>query len=616
MSNAYLKFYYDNVIGLLSKESLQLVYTDNLPAPAAIDLRNRILYIRNIDEMDNLDLTLSLIVHEIGHALFTNATPQQLAKMPMHIIFNIIEDGYIERMVCRKYPGLKSYLYKLFEHYFLGETYGDGNKVTQICNILNYNCKGIKYNYVLDYPHFVLDEDIEFLKAIELMTDSSYSARYKRFQALQLMLKKYAEDEQEEKDKSDSDNSDNNDTQTCDTNDEARASGLEDTDNKSDDSDTVDDVEIEDLSDLLDDNFKDHHEECGINECDLDESKIISGNNSYEIIDLEKYFMNTKEVHIHKIFDKIWNNAKITSQQYINKFNILKNASNYVKSKDQHKGNIDPLKIFTHKWNDNIFTKTTIEPQQTNHHFMIAIDWSASMQPVVDKLFEQLCDIIYFCDVCEISCEVVLFTTDLISASKCRIIELLDTRKTDIWNIRKNIQELFKCDAILRTYLLKKCSSDGKTNNILLSNVKKILEDNNKKLNAHPSFRDNTLLNGTSILLTTLWCHEKLSLSTAERKSLILLTDGEDSNIDSFNFCGVEYKNDKEADFAKKCTLRVNTFFKENYNHSNLCIGYGQGTGYTYIEKNISESFTDYVMIHNMAKLDKTIIDKIIKTII
>ena len=55
MSNAYLKFYYDNVIGLLSKESLQLVYVDTLPAPAALDLRNRILYIRNIDETEELE---------------------------------------------------------------------------------------------------------------------------------------------------------------------------------------------------------------------------------------------------------------------------------------------------------------------------------------------------------------------------------------------------------------------------------------------------------------------------------------------------------------------------------------------------------------------------------
>lgn len=612
MSNEYLKFYYDNIIGLLSKESLQLVYTDNLPAPAAIDLRNRILYIHNIDEMDNLDLTLSLIVHEIGHALYTNATPQQLTKMPMHIIFNIIEDGYIERMVCKKYPGLKSYLYKLFEYYFLGETYGDGNKVTQICNILNYNCKGIKYYKVLDYPDFVLDEDIDFLKAIELMTDVSYSARYKRFQSLQSMLKKYAEEEpQKEKDKCDDNN---NDTQTSDTDD--TVNGLEDINKSDTESDSSTDVEIEDIFDWLDDNFKDHHAKCGINECDLDDISIISGKNSYEIINLEKHFMNTKEIHIHKIFDKIWNNAKINSQHYINRFNILKNANNYVKSKDQYKGNIDPLKIFTHKWNDNIFAKTTIEPQQTNHHFIIAIDWSASMQPIVDKLFEQLCDIVHFCIVCEISCEVVLFTTDIVSATRCRIIQLLDTRTTDVWNIRKNIQELFKCDAILRTYLLKKCTNDGKTNNVLLSNVKKILEDNNKKLSAHPSFRDNTILNGTSILLTTLWCHEKLALSTAERKSLILLTDGEDSNIDSFNFCGVEYKNENNTDFVQKCTLNVNTFFKENYNHSNLCIGYGKGTGCIHIEKKINESFTNYVMIDNITKLDKTIIDKIIKTIV
>lgn len=632
MSNAYLKFYYDNVIGLLSKESLQLVYVDTLPAPAALDLRNRILYIRNIDETEDLDLVLSLIVHEIGHALFTNATSDQLNKMPMHIIFNIIEDGYIERMVCKKYPGLKSYLYKLFDYYFLGETYTEGNKITQICNILNYNCKGIKYNHILEYPHFVEPEDIEFLKDIELMCDSAYTKRYKRFLALQQILKKYNEDvEQEQKSDSSKDTtstSDNNnedaDTQegASDVSDEKvqeinEGIGLEDAQEGNGNKDDEDEELVqEDISDMLDDSFNDHHKKSGLEDCELQNQKMLSSDNICDIIDLQKYFMNTKEQHIHKIFDKIWNNSRINSLPFINKFNILKNADNYVKTKDQYKGNIDPLKIFTHKWNDNLFTKTTIQPQQTNHHFIIALDWSASMAPIIDKLYEQLCDILHFCNVCDISCEVVLFTTDIFSAAKCRIIQLADTRKSSIFDIRKNIQELFKCDPILRTYLMKKCTSDGKTNNILLSNVKKILEDNNKKLNANLSFRDYTTLNGTSILSTTLWCHERLVLCTAQRKSLILLTDGEDGNIDSFNFRGIQYTNNKDINFAKIHTLEVNTFFKEEYGHANLCIGYGRGTGFTSIEKNISESFTDYVMIHNISKLDKIIIDKIIKTIV
>lgn len=621
MNKKYLKFYYDNIIGLLSKESLQLIYTHDLPAPAAFNIKNRILYIKMLDEDDsNVDLTIALIIHEIGHALFTNPTENQMNKMPMNIIFNIIEDGYIERMICKIYPGLKQHLYFLFKEYFLNvEDKKPSNKITQICNVLNYNCKGIKYNHILKYPDFVLDEDVEFLKNVEMLHDKSYSVRYNVHLEVQKLLKKYAEDEEKNTSKNKQNNSQDGIQQ------ETEDKISDNTQNENDQQETQNDSENHitesiidscDVSDFLDDSFIDHHEESNIYEAsDIDKNKNVKSYTEYEIIPIKKYFMNTKNSHIHKVFDKLWNNSKINSLPFINKFNILKNADDYVKTSHQYKGTVDPLKIYTHRWSDNIFVKNIIQHNQTNHHFIIALDWSASMSPNIDKLFEQVCDIINFCDVCDISLEVVFFTT-CNTGDKCRILQICDTRNDSSFNLRYNMCELFKSESILKTYLLKQCSIDGKINMRMFDNVKKILALNTTSVSNHIDFREYTTLNGTSILSTTLWCHERLMLSTSQRKSIILLTDGDDVNIDSFNFRGIQYTNNKDKMFVNTCTQRVNYFFKEEYNHNILCIGYAQGSSYEIINHNISHSFENYVMIHDIKKLDKTIIDKIIKTII
>ena len=76
---------------------------------AYFDLGNRLLVVPIWKEMNN-DILDMLLAHEIGHALYTPMKEWQNAvdeeKIP-HSFLNVIEDARIEKLVKRKYAGLK-----------------------------------------------------------------------------------------------------------------------------------------------------------------------------------------------------------------------------------------------------------------------------------------------------------------------------------------------------------------------------------------------------------------------------------------------------------------------------------------------------------------------------
>ena len=148
---------------LMAAENLRIVFDANLKAPAHIDLVRRIIRVARLVSGQE-HLIRGLLVHEVGHALFTKGNE------PIDQVLNIVEDGYIERMISKRYPGGKKHLRAVFDHFFnegfVGEFCGDGmgDLVTRSLNTLNYNCKGIKFGKRLPYPSDLPRETIEFFE--------------------------------------------------------------------------------------------------------------------------------------------------------------------------------------------------------------------------------------------------------------------------------------------------------------------------------------------------------------------------------------------------------------------------------------------------------------------
>jgi len=175
---------------LMAAEDLTIVFDANIKEPAHIDLKHRIIRVAQLVE-DQRHLIPGLVAHEVAHAIWTRGNE------PVDPILNIIEDGYIERMVSKKYPGSKKHLRKVFNQFFVDDKdeQQPGSLVIQIINIMNYNCKGIKFGLTKQYPTGTFPEDIKFFqKEVEQCNLDSLKKRAKLAKATKKILKKYRTD--------------------------------------------------------------------------------------------------------------------------------------------------------------------------------------------------------------------------------------------------------------------------------------------------------------------------------------------------------------------------------------------------------------------------------------
>jgi len=174
---------------LLAAEDLSVVFDANIKSPAHIDLKRRIVRVAQLDPTQK-HLIAGLVFHEICHALWTRGNE------PVDVVLNMIEDGYIERMGCKKYPGGKKHLRIIFDEFFDSKSVQKKGKslVTRALNALNYNCKGIKFGKTVPYPDD-LPVDIAkfFQKEVELCTLPTLAERNELAKKVKKLLKPYRE---------------------------------------------------------------------------------------------------------------------------------------------------------------------------------------------------------------------------------------------------------------------------------------------------------------------------------------------------------------------------------------------------------------------------------------
>ena len=76
---------------------------------------------------------------------------------------------------------------------------------------------------------------------------------------------------------------------------------------------------------------------------------------------------------------------------------MKKNAKMYARASQDKTGVIDPNKLHTYKFAEDIFKKITTVPNQKNHGMIFLLDWSGSMQHHLTPTVEQLLNLVMFC---------------------------------------------------------------------------------------------------------------------------------------------------------------------------------------------------------------------------
>ena len=155
------------------------------------------------------------------------------------------------------------------------------------------------------------------------------------------------------------------------------------------------------------------------------------------------YFNNNFVVKTKEIFDnakQTLNKIKKESVKNVNhmamEFERKKCADIYKRTLLTKTGVLDTNKLFSAKYNDDVFRKNVRVPEGKNHGLVMFIDWSGSMAQNMDGCVKQLIELVLFCKKVNIPFEVYSFTDVLSGRDKKRTFNykhgdlMVDTKVT------------------------------------------------------------------------------------------------------------------------------------------------------------------------------------------
>ena len=109
----------------------------------------------------------------------------------------------------------------------------------------------------------------------------------------------------------------------------------------------------------------------------------------------------------YKLFSK--DQAKAVGYM-VKEFELKKAATAHSRAMQANSGVVDPLKLHSYKFNDDIFKRLTVTPDGKNHGLMMFIDWSGSMHDKIAPTIKQLMNLTMFCRKVQIPFEVYAFS--------------------------------------------------------------------------------------------------------------------------------------------------------------------------------------------------------------
>jgi hypothetical protein len=431
---------------LLESKSLlaKLMATENLVVEqrpvqtASFDVKNRILTLPILDKNISSALYDLFTGHEVGHALYTPIEGMlKIRELKINRdVVNVVEDSRIERKIKYKYPGLKNSFAKAYKELmdkdFFGVKGTDINKMNFLDRI-NLHCKGgaalrIQFN----------DEEVVLLNEVE--TTETYDEVIEVSKKIIDYMKKQIELEEQKKAKAKAEHSDeqdeedyeevefDDDGEPLEQKEEQSAAGAsdeeEDSDKETEKGQKASNQDGKDeLDKKLDEQIRSHTDEAfKKNEQQLFDtsiSNIIYTNipnldykqvNDFKVIwkryKEENFSISTPE------FLKIRNESNKVVSYLVKEFELRKNADQLKRATVAKTGDLNMSKIYSYKFNEDIFKKVSVVPGGKSHGLVMFLDWSGSMCDHIGNTVKQLINLVLFCKKQNIPYEVYAFVED------------------------------------------------------------------------------------------------------------------------------------------------------------------------------------------------------------
>ncbi len=445
---------------LLATENLSVEFAN--VETASFDVEKRILRIPTMKDIS--DEVLDLFVgHEVSHALYTPVEGlEKLADKPknFHSFVNVVEDVRIERLIQKKYPGLRKPFFNAYAKLKADNFFKlDGMNVADLLLIDRMNVKA-KLGTQIDIPFDSVEE--------EFMTRAKTTETFDEVFALAEELYEYCQDELEKKKQNDPEQveeyltsmpmtgehqneedfqeqetaqSDDNQEKTGSESEQSTPDTEEDenskegTDVRSSDTEKGDDEGDEGAetkpvakSNMTEDIAKTEGLTPGAKSLtdlatqqstkdmvETDTNKQVRYLDVPKVLKIDDYIVPFQEIKT-KLYEH-WNvtpgsrnettltknvkefkkdNEKVIN--YLHKeFEMKKQADRYARATTARTGVLNVNKLHSYKYNDDIFLKKNIIPNGKDHGMVFFLDWSGSMADNMHGTMQQLINLALFC---------------------------------------------------------------------------------------------------------------------------------------------------------------------------------------------------------------------------
>ena len=426
---------------LLATENIEV--QENAVKTASFDVKDRILTIPIFKEEEKSKHIYDMLVgHEVSHALHTPSDSWMKMKDrtdEFRSFVNVIEDARIDKLIQKKYPGLtKDYLLgfkKMYKDNFFGtknRSLSDYALIDKI-NLYFKSSKTLDFNFNNKEKHFVnLVDNCKTFDDVQKLAEDILGYCKEELKKQPKLKKTYTLKKVKGDDKQKGDNQDSDSDNTSDSNDKKSADDkLQDfldkqvpdekqstpTDKKEDSKDS----ETGSLGNGADGDVKiisitnQNYDEAIQKQVDGDASsrayvELPKVNIKNLIIPYKEYIkdfakenakMDSRDReglnHAKKETEKFLNESSNVVNYLVKEFEMKKNAKLHARSTISKTGIIDPLKLHSYKFAEDIFKKISSIPNQKNHGMVFLLDWSGSMQRHIMPTTEQLLNLIMFC---------------------------------------------------------------------------------------------------------------------------------------------------------------------------------------------------------------------------
>ena len=435
MSNKEIK---GNLARLLATENLIVEHRNT--QTAMFDVDRRVLTLPTWDKASDTVFDM-LVGHEVGHALFTpNEDWTENTDAPKDFI-NVIEDARIEKLMKRKYPGLKKSFsggYKELNDMDFFSILDQDLSEFSLIDRINLHFKigaSALIPFSIEEKVFVARTDLAetFEEVIQIASDiHQFSKDEDVIDKLEIPVLPNAEEGvQPPTEKTEEQSSDSRGQQ-----DQQPQAGTN----------NAGKIENEDDEVEEDDDFEDEWGDEGgetsetQNAFDRASEKLSTRQTSNPVyveipnkVDLDKYVVNWTKVHdwidqhvdepeAYEVVDAAYAEFRKQSQKEVNylvkEFECRKSADAYARASQSKTGIIDTSKLHTYRYNEDIFKKMTVVPDGKNHGLLFLLDWSGSMANEILATVKQLINLTSFCKKVQIPFEVYAFTNDWVMAER------------------------------------------------------------------------------------------------------------------------------------------------------------------------------------------------------